>query len=161
MPNWKERLENYIESESSGVCSLVACDSCPFNGSYETIRCILARGDFTSRRVRLFLFRHVLTTVKDFTDRDEIRARIAEMLDDDAREKFLGKPEPDDGKYYIYTSGHYSGINCDGAPFATYTWPEFHYIISERGGPQIGAFHEKDTACRVLAFLNGKGDGGA
>ena len=171
-PNWKKAFEHVLAGGGAWVglrdcrfCRIVGyprndgkCDACPlkvWDGETWDGHCAEVFHDDVGDSERRAICRHVLATVKDFTDRDEIRARIAEMLDDDAREKFLGKPEPEK-EYYIYTSGHYSGINCDGAPFATDAWPEFHYIISERGGPQIGAFHEKDTACRVLAFLNGE-----
>ena len=81
----------------------------------------------------------------------------AEMLDDDAREKFLGKAET---RYYGMEPGSYYGAIV-GPPHQYFPpstnadiWPDLHYIITERRGAHIAAFRDKETRDRVLEFLN-------
>ena len=174
MPNWKEAFEETlakgcrVASTPLGCyfCGVAQVDLAPFSASRcETICPLLAEGtgecggywkDIDSS-LRRAIFRHVLKHTEDFTDRDEIRARIAEMLDDDAREKFLGKAET---RYYGMEPGSYYGAIV-GPPHQYFPpstnadiWPDLHYIITERRGAHIAAFRDKKTRDRVLEFLN-------
>ena len=114
MPNWKEAFEQVLAKggETAGnfskcrFCQIVdvdntscpdKCGLCPIfavdSGGYSGPCSNVFGPDKMRDSERCAICRHVLATVKDFTDRDEIRARVAEMLDDP--EKFLGKPEPE------------------------------------------------------------------
>jgi len=146
MPNWKEAFEEAVRYTDLTDCRRLNCEDCPLAYADPEL-CIDAE---LSDEVCISIYRHVLATVKDFTDRDEIRARIAEMLDDNAREKFLGKPEPEK---------EYSPYNTSGGITYRAPWgvdshtPEFNFSIQDLAG-HIAAFRDKETRDRVLEFLN-------
>ena len=163
-PNWRERLEAQVAGteEAHGLCRGVYCSGCPFTSAVRTAHCI--PNSFRGAELN-WIWRHALATVKDFTDRDEIRARIAEMLDDDAREKFLGKaaePEPK-VEYSDYCLAEpykrHGGCNSTAGQ-----WPDGPYlkyaIRKEVNGLYRGAediitvCRDKDTRDKVLEFLN-------
>ena len=107
-PNWKEAFEQVLAkgcavapTPSDCMFCIVAnkarlpgnepCGICPLH--WDGLKDCGGPWEELDGSLRRAIFRYVLKTVKDFTDRDEIRARIAEMLDDP--EKFLGKAEPE------------------------------------------------------------------
>ena len=149
--DWKERIEEAITDEDGLCCDRINCADCILvdaNGGC---------GEPDPDDVTLpFLYRHVFATVKDFTDRGEIRARVAEMLDDDAREKFLGKAET----YRMATSdvGPCGFIHSHNPEDSDY--PKLIYYIREgesEFNTQVGAaFRDKDTRDLVLRLLNGE-----
>ena len=171
MPNWKEAFEqvlakggNYDDDSLCRFCRTKGDGDCPricplscltsTGNNYSCTDIFIHGMDNSERRA---ICRHVLATVQDFTDRDEIRARIAEMLDDP--EKFLGKPE---ARYCGMEPESYYGAII-GPPHRYFPpstnadiWPDLHYIITERRGAHIAAFRDKETQDRVLAFLNGE-----
>jgi hypothetical protein len=155
-PNWKERIEEALITNDNCEmeCGDVGCSECPFNGSGKHDGNFCVDTDLPVE-VLMTIYRALLTpgVVKDFTDRDEIRARIAEMLDDDARAKFLGKPEP---QYQTYHSD--GGCYTYRAQLIDDNTPEFHWLISlgEPSDEIIAAFRDEETRDRVLAFLNGE-----
>ena len=137
MPNWKEAFEevlarggNTAPSENCLFCktSKDCTKDCPLDGAPNQSR--ITCSDIFGRHYmddseRRAICRHVFATVKDFTDRNEIRARIAEMLDDP--EKFLGKPEPEWLACFVAPAGGgtYSndgGCGRDDASFPRLTW---------------------------------------
>ena len=187
MPNWKEAFEwalakggvSCINVTFCNFCVLAGhadkgrrtgkdCSDCPLNvvNSKGTDTCASIKLDNSDRRA---ICRYVLKHTEDFTDRDEIREHIADALTilgkDDAREKFLGKPEPEKVRYDKTSLG--SG----------YEWPtkfreslraaagELRHVITKKGNhwPDniIAAFRDEETRDRVLELLNGEGDGGA
>ena len=174
-PNWREAFEQALAGgggtasyEDCGFCRLAGvadgsiskCPGCPLlvsGCSSSTLfrrACRKVFGSSMDNSERRAICRHVLATVKDFTDRAEIRARIAEMLDDDAREKFLGKAE---------SKISYEGYDGDSDSPMIYRahWvdkhtPEFLYTIENNISGHIAAFRDEITRDRVLAFLNGE-----
>lgn len=102
-PNWREAFEQVLAkggklngSEDCGFCQIKGvgehdqgdkCHGCVLDAGMKPYPCELFLKCFMDNSERRAICRHVLLTVKDFTDRDEIRARIAEMLDDP--EKFF------------------------------------------------------------------------
>ena len=141
-PNWKEAFEQVLAkgcavapTPSDCMFCIVAnkarlpgnepCGICPLH--WDGLKDCGGPWEELDGSLRRAIFRYVLKTVKDFTDRDEIRARIAEMLDDDAREKFLGKPEPEWLACFVAPAGGgtYSndgGCGRDDASFPRLTW---------------------------------------
>lgn len=112
MVDWKEAFEQNLAK--GGNFSPDGCIFCEFNNTHIKENCdgcvltgfamgctdIFGFGDMDNSERRA-ICRHVLATVKDFTDRDEIRKRIAEMLDDETRRKFLGAAEEREPLYSI------------------------------------------------------------
>ena len=83
----------------------------------------------------------------------------AEMLDDP--EKFLGKAEPEEPEYYAYDMYPKAYINNGGLKTCD-DFPEMQYAIkAKQSGATILVCRDEATRDRVLAFLNGKGCGGA
>jgi len=177
MPNWKEAFEKVLAKGGEPASKFPECQFCIISGIKnisDTDKClgcplcaVLKSPCFSERCWRFLksymdnaerraICRHVLATVKDFTDRDEIRARIAEMLDDDAREKFLGKAKRKeytvDTGVYIY---HYEDKVAGNALRAPNGVTPLRYLI-RRAGCFTAAFRDEDTRDRVLAFLNGE-----
>ena len=87
-----------------------------------------------------------------------------QMLDDDAREKFLGKPEEikqyekpyyamdwDKGLAWVPRAFVEAGSRDD-------VWPEHHYHITDAQNRYLASFERKDTRDLVLRFLNGETD---
>ena len=170
MPNWKEAFEevlarggNTAPSDNCLFCktSKDCTKDCPLDGAPNQSR--ITCSDIFGRHYmddseRRAICRHVLATVKDFTDRNEIRARIAEMLADP--EKFLGKAEPEKVRYDKTSLG--SG----------YEWPtkfreslraaagELRHVITQKGnhwpGSIIAAFRDEKLRDRVLELLRGE-----
>jgi len=171
MPNWKEAFEQVLAKGCVVACTpancmfcVVAnkarlpgnepCSICPLH--WDGLRDCGGPWEELDGSLRRAIFRYVLKTVQDFTDRDEIRARIAEMLDDDAREKFLGKAKRKeytvDTGVYIY---HYEDKVAGNALRAPNGVTPLRYLI-RRAGCFTAAFRDEDTRDRVLAFLNGE-----
>ena len=178
-PNWKEAFEHVLAGGGAWVglrdcrfCRIVGyprndgkCDACPlkvWDGETWDGHCAEVFHDNVGDSDRRAICRHVLATVKDFTDRDEIRARIAEMLDDP--EKFLGKAavkcyvpgyDVESAEGYQYLTG---GDKANPKPKLLF------YIKEARSGAEmklndgvtILACRDEATRDRVLAFLNGK-----
>ena len=184
MPNWKEAFEwaltrGGVSCLNVTVCNFCVlaghadkgsrtgkgCSDCPLNvvNSKGTDTCASIKLDNSERRA---ICRHVLAPgmIKDWTDRDEIRARISEMLDDDAREKFLGKPavkcygpgyDVESAEGYQYLTG---GDKANPKPKLLF------YIKEARSGAEmklndgvtILACRDEATRDLVLAFLNGE-----
>ena len=170
MPNWKEAFEQTLAkggmllgSANCRFCQIMhvgafeAGDRCVgcvlWTDIKEAYPCHLFLSNCIDASERRAICRHVLATVKDFTDRDEIRARIAEMLDDDAREKFLGKAEPEPNPRYWVYEAHCSLIYGPKNQGNDLNQPDFKYLII-RGTSTIAALGDKDTAEKVAAFLN-------
>ena len=180
-PNWKEAFEHVLAGGGAWVglrdcrfCRIVGyprndgkCDACPlkvWDGETWDGHCAEVFHDDVGDSERRAICRHVLATVKDFTDRDEIRARIAEMLDDDAREKFLGKAEPEKitvyREYDLYAAYERpAGDNDQGyygdAPILPYA---IKGEINNRFGgidDVAAAFRDEATRKRALELLNG------
>jgi len=148
--DWKERIEKAITDEDGLCCDRINCADCILvdaNGGC---------GEPDPDDVTLpFLYRHLLATVKDFDDDAEIRARIAEMLDDDAREKFLGKAEPEER--YFTTSMYGTPYKNSGGYGTCDKFPDMGYVII-LGNTRIAAFRDEALAYKVAAFLNGETD---
>lgn len=172
-PNWREAFEQALakdapvakESRDCIFCQLAGkwsgkdgyynCDKCPLH-SLRAATCLIFWAGINVY-IRVAICRHVLATVKDFTDVSEIRERIAEMLDDEQREKFLAKPEPE------YSPADYTDDLAYGQlgtrSLTNKHWPDHHYVIWQSDntfklGAIIAAFRDKDTRDRVLEFLN-------
>lgn len=143
--DWKWRLKKRVaDGPKYFLCGGISCSDCPF--LIPDSGCV--RREFSSE-VEPLLFRHLLSTVKDFDDNDEIRERIAEMLDDP--EKFLGKAEPEygvhtsDGQCLAYRPGLVDGHT-----------PVFRHLIFKGGVSEqiIAALRDRNTAEKVAEFLN-------
>ena len=76
----------------------------------------------------------------------------AEMLDDDAREKFLGKAEPKEPFYNKYDARR-ALIYRPGKNVNAEVNPPFPYLLG-LDYINIAAFRDEDTRDRVLEFLN-------
>jgi len=147
MPNWRKILAGAIR-ESSGhlYCGGIRCGECIFNDASKW--CLM---QYIPNNQLLEIDYHLLETVEDWSDTSEIKTRIAEMLDDDAREKFLGKAEPEKE----YERFHLS------FPYARQNAPELKYAIQKMHDENhhlehvVIAFRDEATRDRVLAFLNG------
>ncbi|MES0385645.1 MAG: hypothetical protein ABUJ98_13820 [Hyphomicrobium sp.] len=158
-PNYKEVVaDSLAERDFKGFC-LTRCGYCPLNLKDEGAAgedCLFVGPNEDDRITIVAVCRHVLApgVIKDWTDLAEIRARIAEMLDDELREKFLGKAEKKYQKYQTYHSD--GGCYTYRAQLTDDNTPEFHWLISlgEASDEIIAAFRDEDTRDRVLAFLN-------
>jgi len=122
-PNWKEAFEWALARGGVSCLTVTGCNFCVLAGHADKgsrtgkdcsdcpLNVVNSKGTDTCARIKLddserrAICRHVLATVKDFTDRDEIRARIAEMLDDDAREKFVGKAKAEYHRFDLAATG--------------------------------------------------------
>ena len=155
--NWREAFERFLAGGgiTDGSNCIFCwefpgdnCSSCPASClPQSTCTAIFVYSMESSERRAIC--RHVLSTVEDFTDVSEIRTRIAEMLDDEAREKFLG-PE------YIAMPNDVPGHGFT-RPYAKE--PELlHYITRnirmKLSQSIIAAFRDEDTRDRVLEILN-------
>lgn len=144
-------------------CDLVRklCLACPLNanGVSEELReaggCIqVIDNDFMDNSERRAICRHVLATVQDFTDVAEIRERIAEMLDPELREKFVGKAEK-----WVAATWDEGSVRLSSNSLPGHAWQsegDMKYVIyrpSNMGKPFI-AVNDEDTRDRVLEFLN-------
>ena len=173
-PNWREAFEQVLAAggkgagfEECGFCRILhvttcgsrACKKCPFATSLEPDHagyCVPIFGpDNMDNSERRAICRHVLATVKDFTDVTEIRERIAEMLDDP--EKFLGKaeePKPKYGYYYSRKEPYRKKVVCVHSDTA----PALHHFVSIRpGGGRddiIAAFLNEDMARKIAELLS-------
>ena len=172
-PNWRKAFEQVLAGGgrwSYGGCCFCATAGHKEEGGYNCVVCPLKPSDRVCEHVfnnpmdnseRRAICRHVLATVKDFTDDAEIRARAAEMLDDNAREKFLGKAEPEliGYKVRVLFDGPYTR-----PPKVGKVSPDLQYAIEAGGDGRfyieniIAAFRDKDTRDLVLRFLNGETD---
>ena len=151
---WKERLEHGLEGE--GICAYILCRDCPLLGNDgDCVRATAEENEY------VYLYRHLLTTVQDFDDDAEIRARIAEMLDDDAREKFLGKAKAK-VEYMIYflSEPYKRPSGCNSAAGQWADGPNLNYAIrKEVNGENHGAediiavFFDSETRNLVLELL--------
>lgn len=127
-PDWRELIQEAVERGDDMDCSGIECEDCIFNPAKEGEEC----ADYfpfttTEDEERLTLIhRHLLITVRDWNDFDEIRAHLAEMLDDP--EKFLGKAEPEWRVCYVeeaVMAGTYSNdgrCGRDDHQFPRLTW---------------------------------------
>ncbi len=162
-PNWREAFEQVLAKgceiavvdAECAFCRLTeGCAGCPVENKTNGCAC----ADYwlaLDSSLRRAIFRHVLKTVKDFTDVSEIRARISEMLDDP--ERFLGKAEPEKIKYETwwltepYKRPAHTGDNGNYGE-----GPALGYGINTDFGVEnlIAAFRDEATRDRVLEFLN-------
>ena len=147
MPNWRKILAvAIIESSGYLYCGGIRCGECIFIDDSKW--CLM---QYIPNNQLLEIDYHLLETVEDWSDTSEIKTRIAEMLDDDAREKFLGKAEPEKE----YERFHLS------FPYARQNAPELKYAIQKMHDENhhlehvVIAFRDEATRDRVLAFLNG------
>jgi hypothetical protein len=174
-PNWREAFEQVLAkgcsvSRSATDCvfcvvgrgdnehfTLKQCDVCPLHN--HGIQGCAEYWNSLDSSLRRAIFRHVLapTIVKDFTDVQEIRDRIADMLDDDAREKFLGKAENVEPEYYE-RNFDLPGEGFRKVPLCPPHDPtELRFYINPypwRPNQVLAAFRDEDTRDRVLEFLN-------
>ena len=170
MPNWKEAFEQVLAKGCVVACTpancmfcVVAnkarlpgnepCSICPLH--WDGLRDCGGPWGELGGSLRHAICRHVLVTVKDFTDRDEIRARIAEMLDDDAQEKFVGKAEPIGFTKWELVNPYERKPGMNGPPL------NYAIVTGDTSGDCDGKGHDiiiatrdKDLRDRVLAFLN-------
>lgn len=161
-PNWREAFERTLEfgGAQAGFDDCVFCNIAHVTSgsTHNCIDCPLAtKGGFAGggwcvpvlgitigNSERRAICRHVLAPgmINDWTDVDEIRSRIAEMLDDEQREKFLGKAPT---KYTVRKNwGGYEG------------WAQYVIVEGCVKNMQriIAACRDKDTAEKVAGFLN-------
>lgn len=170
-PNWREAFEQVLAAGGKGAgfeecrfCQIAGvtgagqsrCKRCPFATSVEPCwagYCVPVFGpDNMYNSERWAICRHVLapTIVKDFTDVQEIRDRIADMLDNDAREKFLGKAEPVNYQKYWLADAYTRQEEYQPSPDLDYA-----ITINARLRPNIiAAFRDEATRDHVQEFLN-------
>lgn len=173
-PNWREAFEQvlakggesagnygdcrFCQTFEGGYCGPENCKCCPIfavdGGGYGGSCCNVFGDDFMDNSERRAICRHVLATVKDFTNVTKIRERIAEMLDDP--EKFLGKAELEKVDYIHFNAGG-GMIYAPRCTVDEYT-PLLRYQIQIRTAGKfddtIIAFRDEKTRDLVLEFLN-------
>ena len=179
-PNWREAFEQVIAKAGQFTLDTESCEFCrivnPMVSKDCEQRCpvspctdIFLHG--TTPEERVIGCRYVLKHGGDFIDYDDARRLTADALSvlgkDDAREKFLGKPEKPKVEYIVYhlSEPYKRPGGCDSAVGQWADGPNLNYAIRKEvnGGNHgaediIAAFRDKDTWARVLAFLNGETD---
>lgn len=175
MVNWKEAFEtalaaggNSADFKDCAFCrelgvvehSSKTCSACPLYNEFVRPPCylLIEKTDSSERRA---ICRHVLATVEDWTEVAEIRARIAEMLDEETRRKFLGKAKECEPRYWMndmncgVTEGAITGYENNGFCGTTSRYPVMRYTIFDRDAEaRIIVCRDEDMAYRILEFLN-------
>lgn len=153
--NWRELIQEAVGRGDDMDCLGIECEDCIFNPAKDKEECA---GYFpfttTEDEERLTLIhRHLLITVRDWNDFDEIRAHLAEMLDDP--EKFLGRAEVQPEYPYRRSHDHVGYGYQYGKDSDPHRQPELlFYIVDNETSAIIAAFRDEATRDHVQEFLN-------